>query len=174
MKMNYKYLFFLPVCLFFHFNRIRYKEKCNNQIAEKEKIVYKQESALEVYKLWVNLYQSNKKITDYLIENNYHSIAIYGMGRIGIGLFEELSESKVTVDYVIDRWLSVSEGRYKSVLCYNPDAILPRTDLIIISVSSESDEIALYLSGCGSPIISIQDLLRSLNRTSSAVKCCEF
>lgn len=162
MKAKYKYLFVILVAICLCFSRKKYKEKCENENAEKDKIIHKQEKALEVYKQWVQLYQKNKSIENYLIENDYRAVAIYGLGRVGKNLFEELSESKVTINYVIDKWISVSKGYYQSVLCYNPDAILPKADIIIITVAGEAEDITLNLTASGSPVISIQDLLQNI------------
>lgn len=144
------------------FGKKREAEKYENQNAIKDKILHKQESGLEVYKAWLQLYQRNKRVENYLLANHYRSVAIYGVGRIGENLFEELSESKITIDYVIDKRVSVSKGYYQTVLCYNPDAVLPKTDIIIVTVPGEADEIAQYLADCGSPVISIQDLLQHM------------
>lgn len=163
MKDKYKYLFGAILAgLILWFGRKRENEKYENQNAIKDKILHKQESGLEVYKAWIQLYQRNERIEDYLLANDCHSVAIYGLGRIGENLFEELSKSKITIDYVIDKSVSVSKGSYQSVLCYNPDAVLPKTDIIIITVPGEADEIAIHLADCGSPVVPIQDLLRHI------------
>ena len=163
MKIKNKNLFFITMSslLYFGWKWKRKKEKYNNQ--KKEKVIYKQECALEVYRAWIQLYQMDKNIEEFLIENNYHSIAIYGLGRVGKSLFKELSKSNLTIDYVIDRKLSVSKGSYESILCYNPDAVLPKTDLIIIAVPGEIDNISLHLANCNSKVLSIQDILQSIN-----------
>lgn len=155
-KCNCLFTCLIGFCLCFAWKRE--KKKYINQNIEKEKVIHKQEGALETYKLWICLYQQNKKIENYLLTNNFRSVAIYGMGRIGRNLYKELSESEVNIDYIIDRQISISKGNYQSTLCYNPNSLLPKTDLIIITISSEADDIALYLSKSNLPVISIQDL----------------
>lgn len=126
---------------------------------EKNDILTRQEEALDIYKQWISLYQDNKSIGEYLKKNKYYSVAIYGLGRAGKNLFDEL-KNKVKIDYVIDQRISMETGNYLSVLCYNPKSALPKTDLIIVTVAYEGKSIISKLSDCGTPMITLQKLIK--------------
>ena len=107
--------------------------------------LFKREEALKTYERWVNVLIKKKMISEYLLANNYCHVAVYGMGRIGKQLFKELQEAGVGVDYVIDQKLSKSCQLYKDVPCYNPSYNLPYVDIIIITISSETEKIVMDL-----------------------------
>lgn len=53
---------------------------------------------------WIDNLHANKRISSYLKENGYQSVAIYGNGKIGKRLIEELEENTdVTILRVFDR-----------------------------------------------------------------------
>lgn len=137
---------------------IKKLRRSGNDMEEKESKIKKQEEALKTYKQWISLYQNNHNIGDYLKKNDYHSVAIYGLGRVGKNLFDEL-ESQIEIDYVIDQKVSMERGDYKGILCYHPRSVLPKTDLIIVTVSAEAEDIISQLSDCKIPMISIQNLI---------------
>lgn len=56
---------------------------------------------------WLTLYEERRTIGDILIANGYLTIAIYGMGTMGVHLIESLKKSKVKIKYVIDSSVAV-------------------------------------------------------------------
>lgn len=56
-----------------------------------------------LYDDWLRIKRKKKNITDFFKNNYYKEIAIYGMGYIGIQLFEELEETDIHVRYAIDK-----------------------------------------------------------------------
>ena len=62
-----------------------------NQLCEKEGMGY-------IYLLGEN----NKSIVQYLKNNNIESVAVYGLGMIGMHLVTELQQSDFKMDYGID------------------------------------------------------------------------
>ncbi len=109
-------------------------------------IIFKQEEVIKTYEKWVYVLQNKNMISEYLMQNNYHKIAIYGLGRIGKQLYKELASSQLTVSYVIDQGYSITNKYYNQVPCYHPDDRLPNVDLIIVTVPSESEEIIKNLN----------------------------
>lgn len=153
-------LLIIPGGLFLIYLSCKRTRQYKKILSEKDEMIKKQEAALKTYEQWIELYQQGKKIEEYLQRNGYHSIALYGMGRIGKNLFDVISGAQMELNYVVDRHLSMVDGHYRSVPCYNPKSVLPKTDLIIVTVSGEADSILSQLSGCGSPAISIQRLIK--------------
>ena len=108
--------------------------------------IFKREEILKTYERWVNILLRKKAISEYLLTNNYCHVAIYGMGRIGKQLFQEFHGAGICVDYIIDKNLSKSYEKYENVRCYNLCSDLPYVDIIIVTVSSEAEEIIIELN----------------------------
>lgn len=128
--------------------QIVYKDKfCHgvNKKSAKDTEIFNREEVLKTYERWVNELLKNKMISEYLLENNYCHVAIYGMGRIGKQLFKEFQLTEIYVDYVIDRNMSKSCLYYENVPCYNLSPNLPYVDVIIVTVSSEAEKILIEL-----------------------------
>ena len=82
--------------------------------------------------------QRGKSIKEYLDKNEINSVAIYGMGRIGKRLYQELYQEGIRVEYVIDR-NSAQSGF--GVRCLLPEDELPETDMIIVTAICDYEEI---------------------------------
>ncbi len=127
-------------------------------------LTYKQEEVLKVYERWMYLLLNKKTISEYLLNNYFVNIAIYGMGRIGKHLFNEFEKSNICVKYVIDQNMSKYKKYYNNVPVYNIDFEFPWVDLIIVTVPSEAKNIIDELrkkSKCY--IKSINDILFIIN-----------
>ena len=125
--------------------KIRKDKKILKTYEKQKQLIHKQESVLRVYESWMNALQNKKSISGYLMTHNYRHIAIYGLGRLGKHLYEELMNSGINVSYVIDRNYSVINKYYKQVYCYNPEDKLPSVDMIIVTVPGEEKEIVASL-----------------------------
>lgn len=106
---------------------------------------------------WVRIKQEGKNISDYLKQNNYKTVAIYGMSYVGERLLKELQDSDVDVKYAIDK---KADERYSEVDIYLPDEELEKVDVIIVTAITFMDEIEKMLSEkVECPIISLEDIL---------------
>lgn len=76
------------------------------------------------------LYMNNTGLSDFFRQNDYESVAIYGMGRLGHLIYDDLIENGIDVAYCID----ANPKKYKSanIRCAKED--LDEVDLIIITV----------------------------------------
>lgn len=117
------------------------KGKTARKLDEKDYEIAKREAALNTYEGWVNTLINQKKISEYLLENGYRHVAIYGMGRIGKHLWNEFHTSEIRVDFVIDQKISKEIPYYKGIPCFDMGSDFPDTDLIIVTVSGERDMI---------------------------------
>lgn len=57
----------------------------------------------QLYDKWLRLYREGKRLECFFNDNFYSKIAIYGMGLIGMQLYEELMCSDIQVIYAIDQ-----------------------------------------------------------------------
>ena len=56
-----------------------------------------------IYDDWIRLKRNGKSIEYFFVQNNYKNIAIYGMGMMGVQLYEELRETNVDIKFAIDK-----------------------------------------------------------------------
>lgn len=127
---------------------------------EKESVIYKQEEVIKVYERWVDVYQNKHSLLDYFIKNDYQQIAIYGLGRIGKSIYNEVRPSSVDIAYVVDQKYCVENEFYEDTPCFGPGNELPKVDLIIVTIPGEAREITAFLkSKVNCPVKSINDVL---------------
>lgn len=106
---------------------------------------------------WVAVKQEGKSLTEYFENNNYHSIAIYGMSYAGERLLEELKNSSIEVKYGIDKNAS---GIYSDIELVTVDDKLEEVDAVVVTPIFFFDEIEKELSDkINCPIISLEDIL---------------
>ena len=106
---------------------------------------------------WVKVHQAGKKLDEYFDKKGYRHIAVYGMNDIAHTLIAELKDSRVEVDYGIDR---NADNLFLEMKCYRPDADLPATDVCIIALPELYKEIYESLSEkLTCPIVSIEDVV---------------
>lgn len=127
------------------------------------KINYWQKSADKYHKLfimmnhWVNCKLDNKNIGNYLKENGYKDIAIYGVGCVGETLVEELRDSDIHIAYGIDRSANII---HSNIDVYTLDEDLTCVDVVIVTAVTYYDEIKRELERkVNCPIISLDDIL---------------
>ena len=76
----------------------------NSKLADKHfKIMY-------LLNQWLVVLEHGRSISQYFIQNHYHTIAIYGMGYLGKRLLEELRGTGIEVKYLLDQQLEASYG----------------------------------------------------------------
>lgn len=95
----------------------------------------------KVMNLWVNNFQENKYIGQYLWDKKVKEVAIYGMGIAGTTLYRELKNSKVKVCYGIDQ----SEKNIDGIRILNLDDQLPEVDAIIVTPVTDFRDISVKL-----------------------------
>lgn len=117
----------------------------------------KNDAIIRLFGKWNCLKQEGKSVADYLLENEYKHIAIYGMHHMGKCLLNELQGSEICVDYAIDKR---PENAEELIKVYLPDEDLPVVDAVIVTAFFYFDEIEDHLNNqLDCPIISIEDIL---------------
>lgn len=106
---------------------------------------------------WLRRVEQKKFIKNTLEKRNIKSIAIYGLGILGIHLKTELEKSSIEIKYIID---TRKQGEKREIPILGLDDQFPEVDAIIVSVVNEFDEIARQLDARTTiPVISLEDIL---------------
>lgn len=111
---------------------------------------------------WIDKNFENKMINSFLKENEISTIAIYGMGKLGMLLVKEFNINGIDILYAIDRNRNACSDVTFPIL--SPDDILPDVDLIIITPINDFEDIEDSLIGkTKADIISLDDLIMNFN-----------
>lgn len=106
---------------------------------------------------WFTIHEQGKSIPKILEKRNIHNIAVYGIGKIGKHVINEINGSNVTVAYAIEK---LRTGYYDKLVVKNVEDKLPDVDAIIVTAIYDFDEIEEVLkekTKC--PIISLEEII---------------
>ena len=114
-----------------------------------------------VFVNWMSIHHKGRPITQYFKEKGYQTAAIYGMRELGELLYDELYDSEIKIEYVIDQ---KPGSVYAEVLVLDPDSILPEVDVVVVTAIHYYDEIQKVLSQkLKCPIVGLNTIVYSLN-----------
>lgn len=114
---------------------------------------------LDVCIKWIRLLNKGKSITDFFKGKSYRTVAVYGMGALGIAVYEELEKYKNIVLYGLDKGNPVIPSNIKCMRPYEVDDTL-WPDIIIVTVMWDLDNIFKELDKMfGCKIYSIQEII---------------
>lgn len=128
-------------------------------LAEKETGAYvdKFKGYYNMLNQWLILKQQGKSLEKYFVDNNYKTIAIYGMGEMGNRLYDELKDTDIEIKYGIDQ---NAASTYSELEVVDKDAELEEVDVIIVSATFAFDDVEEELSQrVDYPIISLEDVV---------------
>ena len=129
-------------------------------LEEKEKVKAMSDKHLSLFQMmnqWVKVKQEGKNLSEYFEKNGYNKIAVYGMSYAGETLINELRDTKVKVDYGIDK---NADAIYADVDIFSVNDDLRDVDAVVVTAITFFDEIAEKLSEkMDCPIISLEDVL---------------
>lgn len=112
---------------------------------------------MQMFNQWLIDKQEGKSLVKFFEDNEYKSIAIYGMSYLGERLLDELKDSGIEVKYAIDK---NADNIYADVEIKRLEDDLPKVDAIIVTAVFFYDEIEEELSGLVDyPVISLEDVL---------------
>lgn len=124
---------------------------------QKEDKVFKFKSYYNMLNQWLILKQDGKSLSKYFIDNEYKTIAIYGMGEMGNRLYAELKDTEVEVKYAIDK---NPESIYASLSVCDLEDELAKVDAVVVTAVFAFDSIVNELeSKLDCPIISLEDVV---------------
>lgn len=129
----------------------------SKKIGKYKELDRKNNIILGLYGKWMDIRNEGKTVADYLKENGYRSVAIYGMHYIGENLLEELRDHQIEVKYAIDR---NADNITSDVDVFHPEDDLPDADAVIVTAFYYFDEIQDRLQGRVScPVLSFEDII---------------
>lgn len=106
---------------------------------------------------WLCIINRGIKIIEFFEKNNFHSIAIYGMGYIGECLYNELEGTNVKVKYGIDR--TAIDFRNELAI-YRLEDNLEKVDVVVVTVMDNTTNVIDKLERkVGFPIVTIFEVL---------------
>lgn len=106
---------------------------------------------------WLRIRQEGKTLVEYFKQQEYKTVAIYGMKELGERLYDELAGSGITVRYIIDK---NADSIYADVDVITPDEELAPVDVIVVTAIYYFEEIEEMLSDkVDYPIVSLEDIL---------------
>lgn len=106
---------------------------------------------------WMTLKERGVSIVDRMVNAGYKKVAIYGYGMLGRHLLQEMHNSKVAAEYIIDMQ---KEKLHTDLKTYLPCDDLPEVDAVIVSATYYYDEIYRNLKKKGiSKVISLETIL---------------
>ena len=110
---------------------------------------------LRIMAAWVDMLQHKTNLTDYLRDNGYEKIAIYGMRDLGERLYHELKLGGIEPVCVIDR----GDVPYGELPIYKPQDELPELDLIIVTAEYYLEDIRKDLSKHNVEVVGISAVI---------------
>lgn len=131
--------------------------KMDRQLSVVQDMSDKHLALFKMMNQWVRVKQEGKNLSEYLIDNGYKKIAIYGMSFAGETLLEELKNSDVKVEYGIDK---NAKNMYKDVDIFTLEDNLKAVDAVVVTAITFFDEIEEVLDKkLNCPIISLEDVV---------------
>lgn len=113
--------------------RLAIYQGLENRLKELDKL----KNAMEIYDKWLEAGIKNKSIVSYLKSEGCYKVAIYGLGKMGIRLYQEI-KAEIDVVCFVDRNANYLEA---DIPVYMPDEIIPQVDLIIIALGDRENKI---------------------------------
>ena len=107
------------------------------------------------------LEKQEKNAVEYFQHLEYKDAAIYGLGRLGLCLYEELKSTGMDVKYAID--INAAHFSYLDLKVVSPEGQLEMVDVIVVTPFFEYKKIAEELREITScRIVSLEDIISSM------------
>lgn len=109
---------------------------------------------------WLQLEQEKKKIVEYFEQNEYRTVAVYGMKEMGVLLCNKLRYEGIDVRYAIDKNADEINADIEIV---KPTSEMSEVDVIIVTAIHYFNSIYMELHELTeAEIVSIEDVLWSI------------
>ncbi|MDD3205474.1 MAG: hypothetical protein PHS74_07055 [Lachnospiraceae bacterium] len=126
-------------------------------IQQKEKKVDKFKTYYNILNQWLILKQEGKTLEKFFKDNNYKTIAIYGMGEMGNRLYEDLRNTDIEVKYAIDK---DAGSCYTELVVKDLEDELEEVDAVVVTAVFAIDEIKKEIKEqLNVPTISLEDVV---------------
>jgi len=132
-------------------NKTNIKKKNTDDLATKHLAI------MLMYDQWLKTKQEGKTIVNYFLKHKYNKIAIYGFSYVGERLYDELRNTDIKVQYVIDKRASDITAEVEAI---NPEMNFEKVDAIIVTSNYYYMEIKeLLREKVDCPIINLENIL---------------
>ena len=135
----------------------------NYKLLDCERMLYRKSSGYELLYNWISVKQQNYSFAKILAQMKIDKVAVYGIGKHGKLLLDELLAAGVEVNFIVDK--EPKEMYYKDIKVYTLKKELPFTDAIIVTPYLEIDSVKKELElKTNARIISLEDLILGLQQ----------
>ena len=135
----------------------------NYKLLDCERMLYRKSSFYELLYNWISVKQQNYSFAKILAQMKIDKVAVYGIGKHGKLLLDELLAAGVEVNFIVDK--EPKEMYYKDIKVYTLKKELPFTDAIIVTPYLEIDSVKKELElKTNARIISLEDLILGLQQ----------
>ena len=135
-------------------------KKCEPELMSKDNQAKRNAQSFRLACKWIGVIQSGKRIKDYFTERGIETVAIYGMGKLGKCLLQELEQSDIKIAYLIDKNIN---RKFEKYAFFSPEEYLPEVQTIVVTPSYDFTEISETLKKhTEAEILSIDDILTKL------------
>lgn len=129
---------------------------------EKVNFIHNKEERYREYWLvldkWLKFELAGNSVAQYLKEQSYDSVAIYGLGMLGTSLVMDLERGGIQIKYGIDQ--DIYKGRQFEFPVYTWENDLPDVEIIIVTTTGIFNAIREKLrSRCSAEIVSLRSIL---------------
>lgn len=115
----------------------------------------------ETLNRWLELKNNGHSLDEFFLKNNYKEIAIYGIGHIGIRLYEELKNSSIKVLYGIDGGIGLLNDEIE--IC-SPEGEFKPVDVIVVTALHAYKDIEQnLLKKTNIKVISLEEVVTSID-----------
>lgn len=112
---------------------------------------------------WVKVKQQGKSVSDKLLQQDIHKVAVYGMSYVGQRLCDELKGSDVKIIGCLDQ---KGGGKYSGYSITAADDIPGDIDAIIVTPVFYFDDIRKKLEGkTNAKIVSVEEIIYGLSES---------
>lgn len=124
------------------------------RIRKYKNIKKRDDQIMHLYSRWI---ANPTAVSNYLSQNGYREIAIYGAGRLGKSLMEEIIKNGYEITFVMDCDTSKKIGSYQAV---SIESEWQKCDVIIVTVLYAFEEIKKQLQNkYNCPVVSLMELV---------------
>jgi hypothetical protein len=123
--------------------------------------IKKYQSYYYLFGSWMVLRNKGRTLAEYFENHNFKNVAICGLGRLGLCLYEELQGSNIDVKYAIEK--KAESFSYLNLKVISPEDYLETVDVIVVTRFIEYNKIVEELrkkTSC--QVVSLEDVVFSM------------
>lgn len=160
MKKKIKKMFYGTVLLALGIGAVRYVK---GKIQASESNLHRQSQYYDALLDWIDNMQAKRKISTFLEEKGYRTIAVYGKGTLGFLLYRELKDTEIHIEYFVDQAADEYTSDVEGIPVIRKDEISDRKEVDAMIVTPihayKSIESDLKQMNISMPILSLTEAI---------------